>query len=154
LNGLNSIVSDYGLAIGVRSPAEAAYFSSVLTGSGSHPAFYPVGSGASLPGGKARPGYNAEHLLHLVPRSRMSRSYTSSPPDASMACSGTALLLFLLLNFRTLYSRRQHFDAFFIFINVFRGKVNWHYIMDTVVFVCLQGNMTTFCFQREQFAKT
>jgi hypothetical protein len=30
---------------------------------------------------------------HLVPRSRMCRSYTSSPPSASMACSGTALPL-------------------------------------------------------------
>jgi hypothetical protein len=30
---------------------------------------------------------------HLVPRPRMSRSYTSSPPSASMACSGTALAL-------------------------------------------------------------
>jgi hypothetical protein len=30
---------------------------------------------------------------HLVPRSWMSRSYTSSPRSASMACRGTALLL-------------------------------------------------------------
>jgi hypothetical protein len=30
---------------------------------------------------------------HLVQRSRMSRSYTSSPPRATMVCSGTALLL-------------------------------------------------------------
>jgi hypothetical protein len=28
---------------------------------------------------------------HLVPRSRMSRSYIFSPPFALMACSGTAL---------------------------------------------------------------
>jgi hypothetical protein len=34
---------------------------------------------------------------HLVPRSWMSRSYTSSPLSASMACRGTALLFFLLL---------------------------------------------------------
>jgi hypothetical protein len=34
--------------------------------------------------------------LHLIPRSRMSRSYTSSPPSASMACSGTSLLLWSL----------------------------------------------------------
>jgi hypothetical protein len=33
---------------------------------------------------------------HLVPRSRMSRSYTPLPPSASMACSGTALLFTLL----------------------------------------------------------
>jgi hypothetical protein len=30
---------------------------------------------------------------HLVSRSRMSRSYTSSPPSASVECSGTALAL-------------------------------------------------------------
>jgi hypothetical protein len=32
---------------------------------------------------------------HLLPRSWISRSCTSSPPSASMACSGTALLYFL-----------------------------------------------------------
>jgi hypothetical protein len=37
-----------------------------------------------------RPGRDADHSPHLVPRSRMSRSYTSSPPSVSMACSGTA----------------------------------------------------------------
>jgi hypothetical protein len=31
-------------------------------------------------GGKARPGRDADHSPHLVPRSRMSRSCTSSPP--------------------------------------------------------------------------
>jgi hypothetical protein len=31
---------------------------------------------------------------HLVPRSRMSRSYTSLPPSATVACSGTAFLRF------------------------------------------------------------
>jgi hypothetical protein len=39
--------------------------------------------------------YVADHSPHLVPRSRMSRIYTSSPPSATMACSGTALLLHL-----------------------------------------------------------
>jgi hypothetical protein len=29
---------------------------------------------------KARPGRDADHSRYLVPRSRMSRSYTSSPP--------------------------------------------------------------------------
>jgi hypothetical protein len=59
---LGSIVSDYGLddrAIEVRSPAGAEDFSSspcVQTGSGAHPASYPVGAG-----GKARPGRDADH---------------------------------------------------------------------------------------------
>jgi hypothetical protein len=54
-------VSDYGLddqAIGVRSPAGAKDFSSILcvqTGSEAHPASSP------FPGGKARPGRDADH---------------------------------------------------------------------------------------------
>jgi hypothetical protein len=37
----------------------------------------------------------------------MSRRYTSSPPSASMACGGTALLYFTLLYFNTNHSERQ-----------------------------------------------
>jgi hypothetical protein len=57
-----SIVSDYGLddrAIGIRYPAGAKDFSSILcvqTGSGAHPASYPMGTGD-----KARPGRDADH---------------------------------------------------------------------------------------------
>jgi hypothetical protein len=55
-------VSDYGLddrAIEVRSPTGAEDFSSSLciqTGSGAHPASYPMGAG-----GNARPGRDADH---------------------------------------------------------------------------------------------
>jgi hypothetical protein len=62
-----SIVSDYGLddrAIGVRSPAGATDFSSILcvqTGSGAHPASCTMGTGGPFPGGKARPGRDADH---------------------------------------------------------------------------------------------
>jgi hypothetical protein len=67
--------SGYGLgdrAIGVRSPAEARDFYSSLfvqTGSGAHPASCPMGAGGSFPGSKARPGRDADHSLHLVPKS-------------------------------------------------------------------------------------
>jgi hypothetical protein len=60
-----SIVSDYGLddrAIEVRERTED--FSSspcVQTGSVAHPASYPMGTGGSFPGGKARPGRDADH---------------------------------------------------------------------------------------------
>jgi hypothetical protein len=63
-------VSDYGLddrddrAIEVRSPTGAENFSStpcVQDGSGAHPASYPIGTGGSFPGGKARPGRDADH---------------------------------------------------------------------------------------------
>jgi hypothetical protein len=62
-----SIVSDYGLddrAIGVRSPAGAKDLSSILcvqTGSGVHPASCTIGTGGPFPGGKARPGRDADH---------------------------------------------------------------------------------------------
>jgi hypothetical protein len=61
-----SIVSDYGLddwAIGVRSPAGAKDSSSILcvqTGSGAHPASCTMGTGGPFPGGKARPGRDAD----------------------------------------------------------------------------------------------
>jgi hypothetical protein len=60
-------VSDYGLddrAIGGRSPAEAKDFTTFLcvqTGSGAHPASCPMGTGDTFPGGKARPGREADH---------------------------------------------------------------------------------------------
>jgi hypothetical protein len=90
-------VSDYRLddrAIGVRSPAGAKDFSSSLcvqTGSGAHPASCTMGTGGPFPGGKGWPGRNADHSPSSIARSRMSRSYTSSPPSASVACSGIAL---------------------------------------------------------------
>jgi hypothetical protein len=62
-----SIVSDYGLedqAIEVRSPAGAKDFSSILcvqTGSGAHPASCTMGTGGPFPGGRARPGRDADH---------------------------------------------------------------------------------------------
>jgi hypothetical protein len=62
-----SIVSDHGLddrEIEVRSPTGAEDFSSspcVQTGYGAHPASYPIGTGGPFPGGKARPGRDADH---------------------------------------------------------------------------------------------
>jgi hypothetical protein len=93
-NSSGSKVSDYG----VRSPAGTKYFSFILwvqTSSGAHPTSCLMGTGGPFPGGKARSGHDADHSLHLVPRSWMSRSYTSSPPSAFMACNGTALLYLL-----------------------------------------------------------
>jgi hypothetical protein len=62
-----SIVSDYGLndrTIKVQSPAGAKDFSSSLcvqTGSGAHPASCTMGTVDPFPGGKARPGRDADH---------------------------------------------------------------------------------------------
>jgi hypothetical protein len=93
-------VSDYGLndrASGVRSPARAKDFSSILcvqTGSGAHPASSIMGTGGPFPGGKARPGRDADHSppssAEVVNEQEL---YLLSPPSASVACNGTALLL-------------------------------------------------------------
>jgi hypothetical protein len=70
-----SIVFDYGLddrAIGVRSPAGAKDFSSILcvqTGSGVHPASSPMGTGGPFPGVKRGRGVMLTTHPHLVPRS-------------------------------------------------------------------------------------
>jgi hypothetical protein len=80
-----STVSGYGMddqAIGVRSLAGAEDISSSLcvrTGSGTHPVPCPMRTAVPFPGDKARPGRDADHSPHLVPRSRMGRSNISSP---------------------------------------------------------------------------
>jgi hypothetical protein len=85
-----SIVSGYGLddrEIQIRPPEQTKDFSSNLCfqiGSGAHPASCPMGTGGPFPGGKARPGRDADHSPHLVLRSWMSRSYTTSPSCASI----------------------------------------------------------------------
>jgi hypothetical protein len=91
-----SIVSDYGLddrAIEIRSQAWAKDFSSSLcvqTGSEAHPASCTMGTR-----GKARPGRDTDDS----PPSRGQEwvgTIPPLPPSASMACSGTALLFYLL----------------------------------------------------------
>jgi hypothetical protein len=88
-------VSGYGLddrAIEVRFAAKANF----PLASVSKPALGSIQTpikwvpGGPFPGPKARPGRDAEHLPHLVPRSRMSRSYTSSPQSAFVAFRGKA----------------------------------------------------------------
>jgi hypothetical protein len=81
-----SIVSGYALddrAIEVRSRPETKDFSSILcvqTGSGVHPACWTMGTGGPFPGGKARLRRDADYSPHLMSRSWVSRSYTSSLP--------------------------------------------------------------------------
>jgi hypothetical protein len=83
-----SIVSDHeldDLAIGVRSPTGAKDFSSSLcvqTGSGAHPAPVQWVLGVLSPGLKRGRGVTLTAHPHLVSKSRMSRSYTSSPPKS------------------------------------------------------------------------
>jgi hypothetical protein len=62
-----SIVSNYGLddrVNEVRSPTGAEDFSSspcIQNGSEAHPPSNPMGTGGPFPGGKARPGCDADH---------------------------------------------------------------------------------------------
>jgi hypothetical protein len=56
-------VSDYGLDDRGSIPGRAEDFSSsscVQTGAGAHPATYPMGTGCPFPGGRARPGRDAD----------------------------------------------------------------------------------------------
>jgi hypothetical protein len=77
------IVSDYGLddrAIGVRFPVGAKDCSSnlcVQTGSEAHPASCTMGTRGHFPGAKRGRGVTLTTHPNLVPRSGMSRSYTS-----------------------------------------------------------------------------
>jgi hypothetical protein len=65
-----------------RFPAGAGNFSlhhRVQNGSWAHTASYPMGTRGSFPGVK-RPVREADHPLHLVPRSKNEWSYSSTPP--------------------------------------------------------------------------
>jgi hypothetical protein len=50
-------VSDYGLDDRGSIPGSLC----VQTGSGAHPASCPMGTGGPFPGGKVRPGHDADH---------------------------------------------------------------------------------------------
>jgi hypothetical protein len=92
-----STVSGYRLddrVIEVRSPTEAKGFfplASVQTSCAAHPASCTMGTGVLSPRPKRGRGVMLTTHPHLVPRSRMSRSYISSPPSSFVACSGSAL---------------------------------------------------------------
>jgi hypothetical protein len=79
-----STVSGKGLdnrAIEVRPPADPQDFSSnlcVQIGCGAHPVSCTMGTGVLSPGLKRGRGVTLTTQPHLVPKSRMSRSYTSS----------------------------------------------------------------------------
>jgi hypothetical protein len=77
--------------IAVLSPTEAKYFSSSLcvhTGTGAHPASYPMDNGSPILGGKRGRGVTLTSHLHLEPTSGMTRGWRSSPLGACMEVAG------------------------------------------------------------------
>jgi hypothetical protein len=86
-DSVKSVVLTTDWTVGVRFLTEAKDLSSspcVQTSSEANPASYPRGIG-----GKSRPGREADHSPHLLPRSRMSMSYTFSLPWRLHGGSGT-----------------------------------------------------------------
>jgi hypothetical protein len=85
------IVLGYGLddqGSRVQFPAGAGNFSlhhHVQNSSGVHPASYPMGTRGSFPGGKVARSMKLTTHLHLVLRSKIDWSYTSTPQYAFMA---------------------------------------------------------------------
>jgi len=67
----------------------------VQTGSEAHPASCTVGTGSPFPGAKRGRVVTLTTHPHLVPRSRMNTSYTSSPPNRD--CFGEYLISDLYL---------------------------------------------------------
>jgi len=81
-----------------------------------------MGTGGPLPGGKARPGREADHSPHLVPRLRMSRSYTPLPLVACMAVAGQ--LYFGVLGSRSdVYPLSAHSDNLFVLLYFSRSSI-------------------------------
>jgi hypothetical protein len=83
--GSSVIISDYGPGDWGLIPGRGKkVFSSSLfveIGSEAHPASCPVGTRGLSPGGKVRPGRDADHTQpRLVPRSRMNRAVPPLPP--------------------------------------------------------------------------
>jgi hypothetical protein len=67
-----------------------------FTNNGVHSASCPMGTGVHYPWLKSGRRVTLTTHPHLFPRSRMSRSHTSSLSSASMECSGTVLALFII----------------------------------------------------------
>jgi hypothetical protein len=86
---------------GARFPTEAEDLSSnlcVQTGSGAHPASCAVGAGGSFPGGKARPGRDADRSPPSSAEVKIEQElYLLAPRCAGMARNGTALPFYLYL---------------------------------------------------------
>jgi hypothetical protein len=108
----------------------------VQTGSGAHPAY---GCRGSFNQGKARPGRDADHSPHLVARSTMSRSYTSSTPQA-LLWPVVGQLYFIPLTdknqlrqlSKTIIPCGEHFNE-----SLKRWKIECNYIQSGINVLCM-----------------
>jgi hypothetical protein len=69
------------------------FYCRLQTSSGAHPASYPMGTGGPFPGVKRGRGVTLTTHPHLVPTSRITSSYISSPLCRLQGGRGTVLLL-------------------------------------------------------------
>jgi hypothetical protein len=97
-----------GWTTGGRSPTGAEDFSSSLcvqTGSGAHPASCTVGTGGPFPGGKTRPGREADHSPPSSAEVKNELEQNLLSPQAPPWRVAGSLYLFLLFDkFSVLYS--------------------------------------------------
>jgi hypothetical protein len=71
----------------------------VQTGSGTHPASYPMGTGGLFPRAKARLGRDADHSPPSIAEAENEYElHLLSPPSAYVACSGTALAFSMFMS--------------------------------------------------------
>jgi hypothetical protein len=113
-----------GWTTGVQSLTGAGNFSSspcVQTGSGAHPASYPIGTGGPFPGVKRSRGVTLATHPHLVPRLSMSRSNTSSPP---LCLHGMQRDSFTLLTFTLWRSNRKAWITTAVFESYFSNELS------------------------------
>jgi hypothetical protein len=113
---------------GVRSPTEAEDFSSSLcvqTGSGAHPASYIMGTGGSFPGGKARPGLDADHSPPSSAELKKEEElYLLLHKCASLELDGTTLPIYLFTGLKKIevLKRNAELQFYQLFYMGFKGK--------------------------------
>jgi hypothetical protein len=103
-----------GWTIGVRSLTGAEDFSSspcIQTGSGAHPASYPMGTGGPFPGGKARPGRDANHSPPCSAEVKFEKELYLLSPHAPPWCVVGSLYLFFLENWS--HGTVDHYSDFY-----------------------------------------
>jgi hypothetical protein len=77
-----------------------------------HPVSYPIGTGGPFPGVKSGRVVMLITQAHLLPRRRMSRSYTPLPLSAYRAISGATLLYFTYITEIVLSCKLLPFENF------------------------------------------